>query len=69
MRVLPQCALLTTKQALAKHAFDHGSPAVLTSVDASTLNEADVQIIEAVFGKKPSEVKALKRRFAKQRSA
>lgn len=69
MRVLPQCALLTTKQALAKHAFDHGSPAVLTSVDASTLNEADVEIIEAVFGKKPSEVKALKRRFAKQRSA
>lgn len=66
MRVLPLCSSLTTKQTIAKHAFDYGTPAVLATVDVTTLNEADVEIIEAVFGKKPNEVKALKRRFAKQ---
>lgn len=67
MRTLPRCSSLTTKQALAKHAFDYGTTAVLTSVDAATLNEADIEAIEAVFGKKLNEVKALKRRFAKHR--
>jgi hypothetical protein len=38
-------------------------------MDAPTLNEADIQVIEGFFGKKPNQVKALKRRFAKHRAA
>ncbi|MNO90086.1 hypothetical protein D3C76_815860 [compost metagenome] len=64
LKSIPQCSSMTIKANLAQLAHQLGTQAVLQSVDETTLNEDDLQVIAGSFGK-GRELTKLQKRFAK----
>nr|WP_249330119.1 P-loop NTPase fold protein [Stutzerimonas balearica] len=63
---LPQCPSMAIKTSLAQLAFQLGTQAVLRDVDASKLDQQDLEVIEGKFGK-GRELSKLQKRYEESR--